>query len=369
MRGCPDKDALETMNGLPSADNRSDTPTEGTLEGQQLQSLLRTTSREHKVIFGAHRGVFDLSRSDIENFVHLVDQRVAEQNACGASNCEIAVYYNDGTSRRFPSLEDFNQYSETRNRFPTVVTIHTSFIITFPENPDPEIQEIDIVVRSSESTSETIDMVQSDSQVRMSTDKVQVGVGNDSSNFGIINYTINHSRISWGLDLEGHIRGHIESLLIRPSKGDIFLAKAAGPLNLITTVFVGLYVVNIIIDVFFWFLYSSDGANSPDEIIQVASTYLVNGHIAKYIVASLVVSVVFFVLFSGIISSITKSIKQPKPSFISLGEGDGRRKNERIKSYNRRWPRFFCTVLFNVLVAFLVAFLEDRLKPFLGWIS
>jgi hypothetical protein len=357
------------MNGLPSTSNGSDPEAEETLEGRQLQSILRSTTRDHKVIFGAQRGVFDLSRLDIENFVHLVDQRVEEQNSCGASVCEISVYYSDGTSRRFPNLKDFSNYAETRKRFPTVVTVHTSYFISFPDNQEPEKQEIDIVIRSSESTSETVDMVADDARVRMSSDKVQMGVGNDKSKFGLISYTINHSRISWGLDLEGHIRGHIDSLMIEPTKGDRFLLRAAGPLNLLTTIFLGLYIVNLIIDLFFLFLYRTDGAESSGEIIETAATYLISGHIAKYIVACLVVSVVFFVLFSAFVSAVTDSIKKPKPSFISLDEGDNRRKGERLKSYEKRWPRFAALILSNVFVAILVAYLEERLSPVLSWLS
>ncbi|MEI4194575.1 hypothetical protein [Roseovarius sp. E0-M6] len=357
------------MNGLPSANNGSTPAAEETVESRQLQSILRSATRDHKVIFGAHRGVFDLSLLDIENFVHLVDQRVAEQNTCGAYVCEIAVYYSDGTSRRFPDLAEFSNYSETRKRFPTVVTVHTSYFIEFPDAQEPEIQEIDIVIRSSESTSETVDMVADDARVRMSSDKVQMGVGKDESKFGIINYTINHSQISWGLDLEGHIRGHIESLMIEPNKSDRFLMRATGPLNLFTTLFVGLYIVNLIIDSFFWFLYRTDGANAPEKIIETAATYLVNGHIAKYIVASLVVSVVFFVLFSALVSAVTNSIKQPKPSFISLNEGDNRRKTEKLKSYEKRWPRFVAVILLNLFIAILVTYLEERITPLLSGFS
>lgn len=352
------------MHGLPSSDNGNDSQAAGTLESRQLQSLLRNTTRDHKVIFGAHRGVFDLNRSDIENFVHLVNQRISEQNECGASTCEIAVYYNDGTSRRFPNLVEFTEYSETRKRFPTVITIHTGYVISFPDAADAEKQEIDIVIRSSESMSETVDMVDEDSRLRMSSDKIQVGVANDESKFGIINYTINHSRISWGLDLEGHIRGHIEKLMIEPSRGDRFLAKASGPLNLLTTIFIGLYIVNLIIDLFFWFLYQSETAENSENLIETAAAYLINGHIAKYIVASLVVSVVFFIIFSALVSSITKSIKQPKPSFICLDQGDKKRKSEKLKAYEKRWPRFIGTVVVNLLVALLITFVEGRITNF-----
>lgn len=353
------------MHGLPRSDNGPHQAPAETVAGQQLENLLRNTTKDAKVIFGASRGVFDLNRSSIENFFNLVDQRVCEQNHCGAATCEFAVYYSDGTSRKFPSIRDFQQYSETRKRHPTVVTLHLAYLITFPGEASPEKQEIDIVIQSSEIMSETLDIIANDSQVRMSGDKIQMMVRGDDAQFGVISYTINHSRISWGLDLEGHIKAHIESVLEAPSAADKILARLSGPLNLFTTVFAGLYFVNLIIDGFFKFLYTTDGATSPEEVLAIAANYLVNGQIAKYIVASLVVAVVFFVLFSGLISALTKSLKKPKPSFIVLNASDESHRSKKLKKHQKRWSRFAATIFLDVTVALLIFFLEERLSTLL----
>lgn len=349
------------MNGLSRHDNGVPEAAAETGESEQLNSILRNTSTDTKVIFGAIRGIFDLDKNQVENFFHLVDQRVREQNKPSASICEVSVYYNDGTSRKFPTIADFGNYSETRNRFPTVVTLHLSYLIQFPDGEKPEKQELDIVIRSSESVSETIDMVENDSHLRMSGDKVQVAVGGNASDFGVISYNINHSRVSWGLDIEGHVKSHIESILDQPSSSDKFLRKAAGPLNLFTTVFVGLYCVNQIIDAFFAFLYSSDGADTQEAMLSVAAEYLVNGHIAKYIVASLVVSVIFFVLFSGAISRLTKAMRRPRPSFIVLDEANNRRKLKKLQKFERRWAGFIIAIAMDIVVAVMIFFLEERI--------
>lgn len=350
------------MNGIPPANRGSDQTPETAVAGEKLRSILRQSTRDSKVIFGAHRGVFALQRIDIENFFHLVTQRVAEQNGEGTEFCEVGVYYNDGTSRRFPSIESFNQYTETNKRHPTVVTLHIVFLISFPESREPEKQEIDILIRASESTAETVEMVMSDSRLRMSGDKIQMAVDKDTSDFGVITYTINHSRVTWGLDLESHIRGHIERLLEEPSKLDKFLAKMSGPLNIFTTVFVGLYCVNLIIDGFFRFLYRTDGAKTPEEVLQAAATYLVNGHIAKYIVAALVVSTIFFVIFSAFVSTLTRSMKKPRPSFICLDERDDTRKREKLRQYDKRWTKIAATIVLNISVGLLLIFLDDRIS-------
>lgn len=191
-------------------------------------------------------------------------------------------------------------------------------------------------------------------------------VSNDSTEFGSISYNINHSRISWGLDLEGHIKANIEKILEKPTATDSFLHHVAGQLNLFTTIFVGLYAVNLIIDSFFAFLYQSEGATTKEKILEVAAEYLVNGQIAKYIVASLVVSVVFFVLFSALVSKLTKSLRRPKPSFIVLDDGDARRRTERLKAYGKRWTNFGAALALDVAVALMLLFAEDRFGYLIG---
>lgn len=350
------------MNGLSRPDSGSGGALEEVSESEQLANLLRNTSADSKVIFGAQRGTFDLDQRQIENFFHLVDQRIAEQNHPKAKYAEFCVYYNDGTSRKFPNVEAFQSYAETRKRVPTVLTIHLSYFITFPSGDAPEKQEIDIVIRASSAVAETVEMVANDSRMRLSGDKIQMMVGSDDSQFGVISYTINHSRTSWGLDLEGHIKSHIETVMQPPTKGDIFLKRVAGPLNLLTTVFVGLYCVNLLIDSFFSFLYKTDGATTAADKLDIAADYLVNGQIAKYIVASIVVSVIFFVLFSGLISALTKSLKRPRPSFIVLDDADGNYRDEKTNQFRKRWNRFYITIGLDVFVAVLLVFLEERLS-------
>lgn len=348
-------------DGYLSVNNGNDQTDEEAQSSRLLTSLLEHTTADRKVIIGALRGIFDLDRAAVENFFHIVDQRVNEQNGCTASTCEIGIYYNDGTSRKFPSISSFQQYSETRNRFPTVITLHLGYFIHFPSEALPEKQEIDITIRSSETISDTIDLVQTDSSLRASGNHVHMHIGHDNSQFGIITYEINHSRVTWGLDLEGHIRSQIEALMTNPSVADKLISKVSGPLNLFTTIFVGLYIANLIIDAFFWFLYRTDSLTEDRPDIAVAAEYLVNGHIAKYIVASLVVSVVSFTIFSGIISRIINSIKKPRPSFIVLNSNDKKWRDQKIKGYEKRWTRITWLLLLNASVGFMIFFLEERL--------
>jgi hypothetical protein len=192
-------------------------------------------------------------------------------------------------------------------------------------------------------------------------DNVQVLFGNRTGEYGVITYTINHSRVSWGLDLEGHIKSQVEKILLPLTNLDVLLRRAAGPLNVFTTVFVGLYLVNLIIDGFFVFLYQTDGATTQEEVLKVAAEYLVNGQIAKYISASLAVAGVVFVFFSFFVSRITQSFVRPKPSFIVLDDGDRTRREARIKKHEKRWVKFFGLITLDVAVAVSLVLAESRI--------
>jgi hypothetical protein len=355
----------EIMNGLLPVNTSAVGSTDQNGSAEKLRTLLQRTASSTKVTLGAHRGVFDLDKDKIENFYHLIDQRIQEQNGCDASSCEVSIYYTDASSRRFPTIEEFKGYAETRNRFPTVAILHLSYFISFPGSDAPERQDVELTIRSSDVTSETIDVISTDNRLRVSGDHVHFLLSTNESSYGVITYTIHHTRVSWGLDLEGHIRGHIEKLMEYPGFWDRTISKSAGPLNLITTVFVGLYCSNLIIDFFFRFLYQTDGGETSDEILDIAASYLVNGQIAKYVVASLVVSVVFFVAFSALISSLTSSMKKPRPSFISLDDGDLKRRGIKLRHYNRRWTHFGTVIAMDIAVGILIFFAEERIRNIL----
>ena len=208
-----------------------------------------------------------------------------------------------------------------------------------------------------------MDIVESEDSYRMSGDKIQLKVLSGGEK-GVFAYSINHTRITWGLDVENIIRTHIGKILEKPTGFDKIVRRISGPLNLFTTVFVGLYITNLLIDLFFYFLLTSENPENGQTVAEIASAYLVNGHIAKYIVASLVVSVVVFVLFSALVSSAFQNFIKPKPSFIILSKFDEARKAKRLKKYNRRWAFIIAVLLTNIVVAIVIAALEERMSSF-----
>lgn len=309
------------MNGLIPNDTGTNRANPPIFTSAHLTALLQGATKTPKIIAGAERGVFDIDCDDVENFFHLIEQRVKDQQHCSLNSFEVSIYFNNGSSIRLGGIEEFRAYAQTKNIAPTVISFHWVLMLQFPDTEELEKQEIDITLRASEIPSEAMDIVESEDSYRMSGDKIQLKVLSGGEK-GVFAYSINHTRITWGLDVENIIRTHIGKILEKPTGFDKIVRRIAGPLNLFTTVFVGLYITNLLIDLFFYFLLTSEDPENGQTVMEIASAYLVNGHIAKYIVASLVVSVVVFVLFSALVSRAFQNFIKPKPSFIILSKFD-----------------------------------------------
>jgi len=352
------------MNGLLQNDTGTDGANPPVFTPAHVNALLNGALKSPKVVAGAERGVFDIDCDDVENFFHLIDQRVNEQQTCLIDKFEVSIFFNNGTSTQLNGIEEFRSYAQVKNIAATVISFHWTLLLEFPNAMAHEKQEIDIVLRASDIPQETIDIETTHDSMRMSGDKFQIKFGPEKSSYGIVTYSINHTRISWGLDIENVIQSHISKILVKASRSDKALKHISGPLNLFTTVFVGLYIVNILIELFFYFLLSSEDASTQKDLIEIASLSLVNGDIAKYIVVSLTMAVVVFVMFSALVSHAFNNFLKPKPSFITLSKFDEKRRSAKLKKYKKRWA-FVSLVLFsNIVVAIIIATVEERMRKF-----
>lgn len=330
----------------------------------QQRSKRQSELKPTKVIAGGVRGVFDARILDIENFHHLICQRVRDQADCESEDTEVAVYLSNGTSRRFPSIDEFKGYVETGDPVPTVVNLEISLGIKFHGTNRIERQNVDIAIRASDISADTIEHQNSQESLRFATDKMQIAILSSESDLGIFSYTIDHTRISWGLDVENLIRSHIAKLIQPLSWSDKVLRFIKDPLHLVTTILVGLVVANQFVDLLFRFLFETEGAPEGTSIVDVASNWLVNGHMAKYIVVSLIVSVVIMTLTSSLVRNLLKNLSKPRPSFILLSEFDEKRRGTRLSNHEKRWTRVGVTLALNLVAVLATIMLEDRILTY-----
>lgn len=308
--------------------------------------------------------MFDARLEDIDNFYHLIKQRVSEQAECTAEKTEVVLYLSDGTSRRLPSFDDFKNYAETSPAVPTLINLGISLWIKFRETDTPEKQHIDISIRPSDILMDHLDSQVEEDRARFASDKMQLHMMASRGDLGIISYTIEHSRISWGLDIENLIQNHCKKFTIPASSSDKVLKRLRNPLHLITTITLGTVVANQFIDLLFKFLFETEGAPENTSITDIASTWLTNGHIAKYIVMSLFASVILVVLISTISKVMLKNLHKPRPSFIILSQRDEDRREIRLEKHKKRWARVGLVVTLNIAAIVVTVLFEDRILTF-----
>lgn len=96
-------------------------------------------------VFG---GAFDLNLAWILNTHQLLIQRVFQQNKGELVDFSGTIYFQDGRSQKFSSMESFQGYSEPKPYISVGAMITWTFLIQFPNKKVPERQEIVLHIRT-----------------------------------------------------------------------------------------------------------------------------------------------------------------------------------------------------------------------------
>lgn len=147
-------------------------------------------------------GTFEITRNDVDNTFHLIDQRIRQQNEATLVQFTVKLFYDDGSSVLLNSLPDFLSYVEVRPIISTTVHLSWIYLIKFPDKKFPERQQIDLTF-APEPTESKLNMK-------------RVIVFDPFDN--VIRFRISHTARTWGVDIESLLTGHIESLLKSESK-------------------------------------------------------------------------------------------------------------------------------------------------------
>lgn len=172
-------------------------------------------------------GPFDISREDIENFYHLVLQRVTQQNEGTLIQFSVRVVYDDSSSVLLNSIEDFRHYNEIRPISSVAAHLSWSFLVRFQDRDVPEKQQIDVSIECQGHSA-------------FGDDDIPVIVWNEGAG-GVISFRIQHTARTWGADIEALLTGHIQTLIQKPPKFRRFVSRHGGAVGLTVgaTFFIG----------------------------------------------------------------------------------------------------------------------------------
>jgi len=87
---------------------------------------------------------FILDLNDLRQFYLLMDAKISKEVNTRLEFFQVAINYDDDTSRTLTSIESLEKFHETRNVVPTGVTLTWHFVFRFPNAPTIETQKINL---------------------------------------------------------------------------------------------------------------------------------------------------------------------------------------------------------------------------------
>lgn len=296
-------------------------------------------------------GTLCLKLQDVENFYHLIEQRVQEQQKANLIQFHVAINYTDGSSVKLGSLQKLKEYSEVRPLICRGVSLSWIYLVWFPNKENPERQAIDIDIKVGSNSRFTVIEHNSD---LFGSEFMNIS----SSRTGIIMIRINHTARSWGSDIENLLSGHIENFMVdQEGKSRKFFRDYSVYILLISFFSSCSIFISAAYAIFYyWSLYISHeydriSAINDDKIFNKID-FIANaiGSGQNSIIAILSP---FYVIVSLIVSiSIAISIKgrasRSKPSFILLSRASENKMEEIMEGYNKSWTTFLMAFIGNI---------------------
>lgn len=300
-------------------------------------------------------GRFELTKSDVENLYHLIEQRVSSQNEATLIQFSATVAYDDNSSVRLNSFPDFQVYKEVKPLVSTTVSLSWTYLIKFRTKKFPERQQIDLTFKSGADSDH-------DSFALSSARMKEIAVSN-LFRIGLIDFRIHHTDRTWGTDIEGLLDGQLHTLLkeengIREIVSDwsstigffagvfSFVAALLGVVT-VTRNLIGRYLEQASK------LASSDTqtfdavVKKLDFLIDIIASgfwtkyaFYATGYFLIAIIASIIIGFV-----------IGAAADNKLPSFVLLTKGAEERKSAVLTRYNSNWLYFIAQLIGTLIVA------------------
>jgi hypothetical protein len=145
-------------------------------------------------------GPFEVTKDNVENLYHLLEQRISSQNEATLIQFTARVVYDDNSSVLLNSLEQFMAYNEVKPLVSTGLHLSWTYLIKFQSKPFPEKQSVQVSFETSGRTSSFSGI-----------GAVQVLWPESKP----IIVRIEHTDRTWGADIEALLIGNLELLKIQ----------------------------------------------------------------------------------------------------------------------------------------------------------
>lgn len=324
---------------------------------KDFAAFIRDLLGKPQSLRGRVPGVYDIDAKSIETAYHLVNQRVA-QNPGELVQFVCRVNYTDGSSVVLNSLDDFLGYREVRSVISSHVNLSWVYLLSFPDIPQPQRQEID--VRFESSGEFTLDLP-------LSRDGRISPQFKHRTELGSMHWEVRHTMRTWGADIDGLLRNLAATLQQKESPTRIFLDRFSIELGVLVAAFFVIAAFMMVSYVESGFLkhyeevlavkLGSDvplqekvdvlirlgAANDAQRFQSTAETYRVFSMVVAFFLA-----IVASIMFGG-----------RRPSFVALTEAAVKQRSFRLEKYRKSGFGMVSTVVVSVFLSVAANFLYE----------
>lgn len=168
-------------------------------------------------------GAFVLTKADVANLYHLVDQRIHQQNEATLVQFTVRIVYNDNSSVQLRSLEDFMVYGEMRPVASTGAHLSWTYLVQFRNKSILEKQQIDLsFIGSSISPRVEAPIVTFDDDFDVRGEFIR-----RISPHNII-LSIQHTERTWAVDIDSLLAGAVNNFVVPRKPSAKFIHKNSG---------------------------------------------------------------------------------------------------------------------------------------------
>lgn len=309
-----------------------------------IAGLLGTPQTIEGIVYGP----FDISKGDVEDLYHLIEQRIAQQNEATLLQFSIRVVYDDSTSVLIDGLPSFLAYNEVRPVASIGAHLAWDLLVRFPNRDVPERQQIEVTFATYPI------LYDEDREIRIGRLKTKPG-------WGQMRLRIKHTARTWGADIESLLTGHLKGLvrsepLYRQliQRYSLEIAAGVGITFFLSSVVCSLLAINqflrnrMILAKSLGQLNPADPATASrkvDYLIEVLEAGMWP-RFFYYIGCLLVVSFVLAIVFTAWTNT---SAEAQKPSYVEFSKHAKKVRQALEWQYNGKFRSFLWAVIFALV--------------------
>lgn len=283
----------------------------------QFKEFLVSLLGKPQTITKNFEGSFEFTKEDIITLHRLIENRVLQQNDAKLIQFRATVNYSDSSSVTLSGYDHLISYNETLPIVSTSIHLTWQYLIKFRDKENFELQEITTSLVGSEEGAVGYD------------DEDEFGYYPGNNRIFI---RIKHTARTWGADIENLISKHLKTYVNKDKRFFKFFRYNTERVEYL--LFSILFLINLIFAIIWQNQFNSNNLS-----------YLISNY--GKIGLSFIGTLILFKLSALFLEAFEI---YGRPSFVLLTKESEKNKIKRIKTYRKRWLKYFLTIIITILL-------------------